>query len=66
MSIKRDLVDVNASSGRFRPPSRAELDAFRDALRLRLPMPVALRFSGGHRWGYAKQREVARRPEKRA
>jgi len=29
-------------------------------------MPVALRFSGGHRWGYASQSELARRPEKRA
>ena len=47
LPIKLDLIDVNDPSGRFRPPSRAELDAFRDALRVQLGMPVARRYSGG-------------------
>jgi 23S rRNA (adenine2503-C2)-methyltransferase len=47
LPIKLDLIDVNDPSGRFCPPSRAELDAFRDALRLKLGMPVARRYSGG-------------------
>lgn len=47
LPIKLDLIDVNDPSGRFRPPTRAELDAFRDALRARLAMPVARRYSGG-------------------
>jgi hypothetical protein len=41
LPIKLDLIDVNDPSGRFRPPSGAELDAFRDALRVKLGMPVA-------------------------
>jgi 23S rRNA (adenine2503-C2)-methyltransferase len=47
LPIKLDLIDVNDPTGRFRPPSRAELDAFRDALRAKLAMPVARRYSGG-------------------
>ncbi len=47
LPIKLDLIDVNDPTGRFRPPSRAELDAFRDALRAKLGMPVARRYSGG-------------------
>jgi 23S rRNA (adenine2503-C2)-methyltransferase len=47
LPIKLDLIDVNDPTGRFRPPSRAELDIFRDALRARLAMPVARRYSGG-------------------
>jgi len=47
LPIKLDLIDVNDPTGRFRPPTRAELDAFRDALRARLGMPVARRYSGG-------------------
>jgi 23S rRNA (adenine2503-C2)-methyltransferase len=47
LPIKLDLIDVNDSAGRFRPPSREELDTFRDALRARLGMPVARRYSGG-------------------
>ena len=45
--ITLDLIDVNDATGRFRPPSPAELDAFRDALRQHLKMPVARRYSGG-------------------
>ena len=47
LPIKLDLIDVNDPTGRFLPPSRAELDAFRDALRANLAMPVARRYSGG-------------------
>ena len=45
--ITLDLIDVNDAAGRFRPPARAELDAFRDALRSHVKMPVARRYSGG-------------------
>jgi 23S rRNA (adenine2503-C2)-methyltransferase len=45
--IKLDLIDVNDTSGRYRPPSSAELNSFRDALRKHLSMPVARRYSGG-------------------
>ena len=47
LPIKLDLIDVNDPTGRFRPPSQAQLDAFRDALRAGLGMPVARRYSGG-------------------
>lgn len=47
LPIKLDLIDVNDPTGRFRPPSAAELGAFRDALRAKLAMPVARRYSGG-------------------
>ena len=45
--IKLDLIDVNDSDGRFRPPSADELNAFRDALRKHLDAPVVRRYSGG-------------------
>jgi 23S rRNA (adenine2503-C2)-methyltransferase len=47
LPIKLDLIDVNDPTGRFHPPSPAELDAFRDALRVKLRMPVVRRYSGG-------------------
>jgi 23S rRNA (adenine2503-C2)-methyltransferase len=47
LPLKLDLIDVNDPSGRFRPPSGAELDVFRNALRAKLGMPVARRYSGG-------------------
>jgi len=47
LPIKLDLIDVNDSTGRFQPPSREELDTFRDALREHLAMPVVRRYSGG-------------------
>ena len=47
LPITLDLIDVNDATGRFRPPSPAELEAFRDALRKHLKMPVARRYSGG-------------------
>jgi len=47
LPIQLDLIDVNDPSGRFQPPSDAERNAFRDALRTHLGMPVARRYSGG-------------------
>ncbi len=47
LPVKIDLIDVNDPSGRFRPPDRAGLDAFRDALRRHVGAPVARRYSGG-------------------
>jgi 23S rRNA (adenine2503-C2)-methyltransferase len=47
LPITLDLIDVNDPTGRFQPPSRDELNAFRDALRDQLGMPVARRYSGG-------------------
>lgn len=47
LPIKLDLIDVNDPTGRFQPPTREELDNFRDALRAKLAMPVARRYSGG-------------------
>ena len=47
LPIKLDLIDVNDPTGRFRAPTREELDAFRDALTAELGMPVARRYSGG-------------------
>ena len=47
LPIKLDLIDVNDPTGRFRRPTTAERNAFRDALTARLGMPVARRYSGG-------------------
>jgi 23S rRNA (adenine2503-C2)-methyltransferase len=47
LPITVDLIDVNDPTGRFQPPSDAELNAFRDALRAKVAMPVARRYSGG-------------------
>jgi 23S rRNA (adenine2503-C2)-methyltransferase len=45
--VRLDLIDVNDSSGRFLPPSPAELSSFRDALRRHVGQPVTRRYSGG-------------------
>ncbi len=47
LPIILDLIDVNDPSGKCQPPSREELDIFRDALRRHLGMPVLRRYSGG-------------------
>lgn len=47
LPVKLDLIDVNDPTGRFQPPSPAELNAFRDALRVHLKAPVVRRYSGG-------------------
>jgi 23S rRNA (adenine2503-C2)-methyltransferase len=47
LPVRLDLIDVNDPTGAFRPPTTTELDAFRDALRQELGMPVVRRYSGG-------------------
>jgi 23S rRNA (adenine2503-C2)-methyltransferase len=47
LPVKLDLIDVNDPTGRFHPPSAAELHRFRDALTARLGVPVDRRYSGG-------------------
>jgi 23S rRNA (adenine2503-C2)-methyltransferase len=47
LPILLDLIDVNDPTGRFQPPAREELEAFRDALRAEVGMPVIRRYSGG-------------------
>ena len=45
--VRLDLIDVTDPTGRFHPPSRDELRAFRDALIRHLGQPVVRRYSGG-------------------
>ncbi|HEY9070704.1 MAG TPA: radical SAM protein [Candidatus Ozemobacteraceae bacterium] len=47
LPFRLELIDVNDPTGRFRPPSQAELDAFRDALRAEHIKLVTRRSSGG-------------------
>ncbi len=47
LPILLDLIDVNDPTGQFRRPTSEEADAFRDALREELAMPVQRRYSGG-------------------
>ena len=47
LPILLDLIDVNDPTGQFRRPSTEEANAFRDALREELKMPVQRRYSGG-------------------
>ncbi len=47
LPITLDLIDVNDASGRFAPPGEEERNAFRDALRKHVNMPVVRRYSGG-------------------
>jgi 23S rRNA (adenine2503-C2)-methyltransferase len=47
LPVQLDLIDVNDASGEFLPPSDAERNAFHDALRAELGMPVVRRYSGG-------------------
>lgn len=47
LPILLDLIDVNDPTGQFRRPSSDEANAFRDALRQELAMPVQHRYSGG-------------------
>ncbi|HBA82482.1 MAG TPA: rRNA methyltransferase [Verrucomicrobia bacterium] len=63
LPIILDLIDVNDPSGRFKPPSREELDAFRDALRVHLGMPVIRRYSGGQDIYAACGMLAVRKPE---
>ncbi|HOY68045.1 MAG TPA: radical SAM protein [Candidatus Ozemobacteraceae bacterium] len=47
LPFRLELIDVNDPSGRFRPPTQTELDAFRDALRAEHIELVTRRTSGG-------------------
>ena len=45
--VRLDLIDVDDITGRYLPPSPAELNNFRDALRRYVRQPVVRRYSGG-------------------
>ncbi|MGE5412546.1 MAG: hypothetical protein ACM3NW_00100, partial [Syntrophomonadaceae bacterium] len=46
--VRLNPIAVNDATGRFRPPSEAEWNAFRDALARELPgQPIVRRYSGG-------------------
>lgn len=46
--VRLNPIAVNDASGRFRPPSEAEWNGFRDALARELPgQPIVRRYSGG-------------------
>ncbi|MGE3819213.1 MAG: 23S rRNA (adenine(2503)-C(2))-methyltransferase RlmN [Isosphaeraceae bacterium] len=45
--VRLDLIDVTDPTGRYQPPSPAELQIFRDALTRSLGQPVVRRYSGG-------------------
>ena len=47
LPVQIDLIDVNDATGRFAPPCDKERNAFRDALRSHLKVPVIRRYSGG-------------------
>lgn len=47
LPILLDLIDVNDPTGQFRRPDDDEANAFRDALREELAMPIQRRYSGG-------------------
>jgi 23S rRNA (adenine2503-C2)-methyltransferase len=46
--VRLNPIDVNDDTGRYRPPSLEEWNAFRDALARHLPgQPIVRRYSGG-------------------
>ena len=45
--VRFDLIDVNDATGQYFPPTDAELNRFRDALRRYIGQPVVRRYSGG-------------------
>jgi 23S rRNA (adenine2503-C2)-methyltransferase len=47
MPVRLDLIDVNDADGVYHPPTREELQRFRDALTAEVGMPIARRYSGG-------------------
>ncbi len=47
-----DLIDVTDPTGKYQPPTEAELLAFRDHLQI-LKAPIARRYSGGKDIGAA-------------
>ena len=50
--VKIDLIDVTDPSGKYQPPTAAELAAFRDHLQV-VGAPIARRYSGGAEIGAA-------------
>ena len=48
LPVRFNLIDVTDPTGRFHPPSPAQWNTFRDALRRHLPgQPIVRRYSGG-------------------
>lgn len=45
--VRVDLIEVTDPTGRYRPPSTEELQAFRDALTRHVGQPIVRRYSGG-------------------
>ena len=45
--VRLDLIDVTDPTGKFSPPTDAELTAFRDSLSKYVRQPVVRRYSGG-------------------
>ncbi len=45
--VRIDLIDVTDNTKRYAPPTRQELQVFRDALAFYLKQPIARRYSGG-------------------
>lgn len=45
--VRLDLIDVTDTSGRYQPPSAAELTIFRNALAEHVRQPIVRRYSGG-------------------
>ena len=52
LKVKINLIDVSDDTGKYRPPTPAELSVFRDALTA-LGAPVVRRYSGGQEIGAA-------------
>jgi 23S rRNA (adenine2503-C2)-methyltransferase len=53
LPVKLSLIDVTDETGKYRPPTAAELAAFRDTLDEALGAPVVRRYSGGQEIGAA-------------
>jgi 23S rRNA (adenine2503-C2)-methyltransferase len=51
--VRLDLIDIDDPTGRYFPPSPAELNKFRDALRRYVRQPIVRRYSGGSDIGAA-------------
>jgi 23S rRNA (adenine2503-C2)-methyltransferase len=47
LPIQLSLIPVHDPTGRFQPPSPADLDAFLPAIRRHVAQPVGIRYSGG-------------------
>lgn len=45
--VRLDLIDVTDPTGRFEPPTEAQMSSFRDALSRHVGQPVVRRYSGG-------------------